>query len=143
MSERRGLVLDANILLRGVFGKRVRQLLEKYEDKARFYTPDVCFEDARRYIQVISNERGLDVDLGLSVLEQIGSIVEEVDPSLYEEYQSVARDRIGPRDPDDWPVVATALLLALPIWTEDQDFFGSGVGTWTSDRVELYLQEHS
>ena len=143
MSERRGLVLDANILLRGVFGQRVRQILEKYEDKARFYTPDVCFEDARRYIPVISNERGVDVDLGLSVLEQIGSIVEEVDRSLYEEYQSVARDRIGPRDPDDWPVVATALLLDFPIWTEDQDFFGSGVATWTSDRVELYLQEHS
>lgn len=141
MSERRGLVLDANILLRAVFGERVRQILEKYEDKARFYTPDLCFEDARRYIPDISNERGLDIDLGLSVLEQIGRIVKEVDRTLYEEYQSAARSRIGRRDPDDWPVVATALLLDLPIWTEDQDFFGTGVATWTSDRVELYLQE--
>jgi predicted nucleic acid-binding protein len=124
-------------------GQRVRQILEKYEDKARFYTPDICFEDARRYIPVISNERGLDVDLGLSVLEQIGSIVEEVDRSLYEEYQSAARERIAPRDPDDWPVVATALLLDLPIRTEDQDFFGSGVAIWTSDRIELYLQKRS
>jgi predicted nucleic acid-binding protein len=81
------------------------------------------------------------VDLGLSVLEQIGRIVEQVDRSLYEEYQNAARGRIELRDPDDWPVVATALLLDLPIWTEDQDFFGSGVATWTSDRVELYLQE--
>ena len=121
----------------------MRQILEKYEDKARFYTPDICFEDARRYIPVISNERGLDVDLGLSVLEQIGSIVEEVDRSLYEEYQSAAGERIAPRDPDDWPVVATALLLDLPIWTEDQDFFGSGVAIWTSDRIELYLQKRS
>ncbi len=93
MSERRGLVLDSNILLRAVFGKRVRQILEKYEDEARFYTPDVCFEDARRYIPVISNERGFDVDLGLSVLEQIGCIVEQVDRSLYEEYQDAAHGR--------------------------------------------------
>ncbi len=143
MSERRGLVLDANILLRAVFGQRVRQILEKYEDEARFYTPDVCFEDAGRYIPVISNERGFDVDLGLSVLEQIGRIVEQVDRSLYEEYQNAALGRIGRRDPDDWPVVAVALLLDLPIWTEDQDFFGSGVATWTSDRVELYLHEQS
>ncbi|MGA8150752.1 MAG: PIN domain-containing protein [Terriglobales bacterium] len=57
MSERRGLVLDANILLRAVFGQRMRQIVEKYEDEARFYTPDVCFEDARRYVPVISNER--------------------------------------------------------------------------------------
>ena len=143
MSERRGLVLDANILLRAVFGQRVRQILEKYEDKARFYTPDLCFEDARRYIPDISKKRGLDVDLGISVLEQIARIVEEVDRILYEEYQSAARSRIGRRDPDDWPVVATALLLDLPIWTEDQDFFGSGVAIWTSDRVELYLEEQS
>src|SRR5215472_11448878 len=131
MSNRKGLVLDANILLRAVFGQRVRQIIEKYEDEARFYTPDVCFEDARRYIPEISSERGFDVDLGLSVLEQFGRIVEQVDRSLYEEYQNEARGRIDARDPDDWPVVATALLLDLPIWTEDQDFFGSGVATWT------------
>jgi len=141
MSGRKGLVLDANILLRAVFGRRVREILETYEDEARFYTPDVCFEDAQRYIPVISTERGFDVDLGLSVLDQVGRVVEQVDRSLYEEYQNAAHGRIGLRDPDDWPVVATALLLDLPIWTEDQDFFGSGVATWTSDRVELYLQE--
>jgi predicted nucleic acid-binding protein len=141
MSERKGLVLDANILLRAVFGRRVLQILESYEDEARFYTPDICFEDAQRYIPVISNERGLDADLGMSVLDQLARIVEQVDRSLYEEYQSAARERISVRDPDDWPVVATALLLNLPIWTEDPDFFGSGVATWTSDRVELYLRE--
>jgi predicted nucleic acid-binding protein len=44
-------------------------------------------------------------------------------------------------DPDDWPIVAAALLLDLPIWTEDQDFFGSGIAIWTTDRVEIYLQQ--
>lgn len=141
MSERKGLVLDANILLRAVFGRRVRQILEAYEDEARFYTPDLCFQDAQRYIPVISNERGFDVDLGMSVLHQVGRVVEQVDRSLYEEHQSAARERISLRDPDDWPVVATALLFDLPIWTEDQDFFGSGVATWTTDRVELYLRD--
>ena len=91
MSQRNGLVLDANILLRAVFGRRVREILEKYEDEARFYTPDVCFEDAQRYIPVISKNRGFDVDLGLSVLDQVGRIVEQVDRSLYEEYQQTAR----------------------------------------------------
>jgi len=73
----------------------------------------VCFQDAELYIPVISNERGLDVDLGLSVLDQIGRVVEQVDRSLYEEHQSAARGRIALRDPDDWPVVATALLLVI------------------------------
>ncbi len=31
--------------------------------------------------------------------------------------------------------------LQCPIWTEDADFFGTGVATWTTDRVELLLHE--
>lgn len=138
---RKGLVLDANILLRAVFGQRVRQILEAYEDEARFYAPDACFADAERYIPDISERRRLDADLGLSLLGQIEGIVERVDRSLYEEYESTARGRVGTRDPEDWPVAAVALLLELPIWTEDQDFFGTGIATWTTDRVELYLRE--
>ena len=141
MSSRKGLILDANILWRSVFGKQVRQILQKYEDEGRFYTPDVCFRDAQKYIPVISRDRRFDAGLSLSILDQIGRVVERVDRSLYEEHEGIARGRIGSRDPEDWPVVATALLLDLPIWTEDQDFFGSGVATWTSDRVELYLRE--
>ena len=137
---RRGLVLDANILLCAVFGQRVRHVLETYENDARFYTPDVCFQDAQKYIPVISKDRRLDAALGLSVLEQLGRLVEQVDRSLYEESEDSARARIERRDADDWPVVAVALLLNLPIWTEDQDFFGSGIATWTTDRVELYLR---
>jgi predicted nucleic acid-binding protein len=141
MTARKGLVLDANILLRAVFGQRVRQILEAYEDQANFYAPDVCFQDARKYIPDLSTRRRFDVDLALSVLEQISLIVEPVDRSLYEDYQETASARVLPRDPDDWPVAAVALLLDLPIWTEDQDFFGSGIATWTTDRVELFLRE--
>jgi predicted nucleic acid-binding protein len=31
----------------------------------------------------------------------------------------VARERIDKRDEDDWPVLAGALALGCPIWTED------------------------
>jgi len=125
MSARGGLILDANILLRAIFGRRVQQLLQTYEDEARFYTPDVCFEDAQRYIPIVSKDRGFDSDLGFSVLRELSRVVKRVDRSLYEEYERSARERIASRDPDDWPVVAAALLLDLPIWTEDQDFLAA------------------
>ena len=44
------------------------------------------------------------------------------------------------RDEDDWPVLAAALSLSCAVWTEDADFFGTGVAQWTSDRVELFLK---
>jgi predicted nucleic acid-binding protein len=140
MTRRKGLVLDANILLRAVLGQRVSELLEAFEDTVTFYSPDVCFDDARKYIPDVSSRRRIDPLPGLAVLEEVSNIVESVDQSLYEDFETVARKRVTPRDPDDWPVVAVALLLDFPIWTEDQDFFGSGIATWTTDHVELYLR---
>src|SRR5580704_16571472 len=140
MTRRKGLVLDANILLRAVLGQRVRELLEAFEDTVAFYSPDVCFDDARKYIPDVSSRRRIDPLPGLAVLEEVSNIFESVDQSLYEDFETVALARVTPRDPDDWPVVAVALLLDFPIWTEDQDFFGSGIATWTTDHVELYLR---
>lgn len=140
MSARKGLVLDANILIRAVLGRRVRSLLETYEDSASFYAPDVCFDDAREYIPKVLGDRGDDPQIGLAVLQQIAALVQPVDQALYCDLRDLARGRVATRDVDDWPVAAVALMLNLPVWTEDRDFFGSGIATWTTDRVELYLQ---
>ncbi|MSV27230.1 MAG: hypothetical protein EXQ52_00555 [Bryobacterales bacterium] len=42
------------------------------------------------------------------------------------------RQRLALRDESDWPILAAALALRCPIWTEDTDFFGCGVATWTT-----------
>jgi predicted nucleic acid-binding protein len=140
MNGRKGLVLDANILIRAVFGQRVRQILADYESVASFCSPDLCFQDARKYIPNLSARRGFDPAVGLLVPEEIGRMVEPVDRSLYEDFENLARERVLTRDPDDWPIVAVALLLDFPIWTEDQDFFWRWCRYLTTDRVELYLR---
>ena len=53
--------------------------------------------------------------------------VQTVDPIEYATMKPAALARIGPRDPDDWPLLACALLLNCPVWAEDRDFFGTGV----------------
>jgi hypothetical protein len=68
MTRRKGLVLDTNILLRAVFGQRVRELLEAFEDAVSFYSPDVCFDDARKYIPDVSARRRIDPLPGLGGL---------------------------------------------------------------------------
>jgi len=140
MNARKGLVLDANILIRAVLGKRVRTILLAYEDTADFCTPDVCVAQARRYLPHLLGKRGLDPNLGLSALAQITLLVQPIERALYQDYELRARQRLRARHVQDWPVAALALALNLPIWTEDQDLFGSGIPTWTTDRVELYLK---
>ena len=96
----------------------------------------------RKYIPSVAAQRGIDAAPGIAILDQLSRIVEVVDRSLYEEYESSARERMLSRDVDDWPIVAASLLLKCPVWTEDQDFFGSGVSTWTTKTVELYLRDN-
>ena len=76
------------------------------------------------------------------MLEQLARVVEKVDSSLYKDYEALARVRISSRDSADWPVVATSLLFNCPVWTEDKDFFGSGVATWMTSMIELYLRNN-
>lgn len=64
-------------------------------------------------------------------------MVQRIEFDVYCEFEINARKRI--RDVRDWPVLATALALDCPVWTEDQDFFGSGVATWTTNTVMMYL----
>lgn len=140
MSAKRGLVLNANILVRAVFGKKVRRILESSNEDVLFCSPDHCFREARRNIPTISNRRGLDSDIASSNLDEVAQIIESVAASGYSAFRDPARQRIARRDPDDWPVVAVAFMLQLPIWTEDLDFFGIGIATWVSDRVEIYFR---
>jgi predicted nucleic acid-binding protein len=68
----------------------------------------------------------------------MGGLVDLVGADVYGEHEPVAKRRIGRRDPDDWPILACALALGYPIWTEDTDFFGCG-GALTSNSVEIFL----
>jgi predicted nucleic acid-binding protein len=65
--------------------------------------------------------------------------VTEVPEELYEGLREEALSRL-PRDPDDWQVVALALLLGADILTKDEDFFGCGVATWTVDTLISQLE---
>ena len=137
--EERKIVLDANILIRAVLGKKVRNTIEKYANSSLFFTPEVCFADARKYLPALFEKRNLPVGEAIEVLEKLTRIIAAVDANLYEIHEAEAKERIAVRDIDDWPIVAVSLMLDCPIWTEDSDFFGAGVATWTSDRVHLYL----
>ena len=75
----------------------------------------------------------------LLTLFALESIVRPLEFGIYAGLQQQALQRIAKRDADDWPVLACAMTIGCPVWTEDADFFGTGVATWTTDRVELYL----
>jgi predicted nucleic acid-binding protein len=135
------LVLDANILVRAVLGKRVRNILDRYHGRAKFFSPLVCFEEARKHLPAVLKKNKIDPSAVLEFLDHLPTLVEPVEAASYRGKEKTARSRIRSRDEDDWPVLALALSLNLPIWTEDQDLFGVGIATWTTDRIELYFED--
>ena len=119
----------------------MRSTIEKFASSTQFFAPDICFADARKYLPALFAKRNLRADEAIAVLEGLTSLISVMDANLYEIYEVEAKQRIAVRDIDDWPIVAVSLMLDCPIWTEDADFFGAGVPTWTSDLVHLYLSK--
>jgi predicted nucleic acid-binding protein len=136
------LILDANILIRAVLGRQVRQLLENYVGHGiRFFAPDVAYADAAKYLPPLLRKKGKsDVDLP-AALAYLQSLIQPILQDSYGPFEEEARLRLRGRDEEDWPVVAAALALSCAIWTEDTDFFGTGIAVWTSDRIEIFLKE--
>ncbi len=137
------LILDANILIRAVMGRRVRQLLETYSARGlHFYAPDEAYEDAEKYLPALLRKRGKPETDVVAAIQYIRTLVQTIQRDAYEYFEQEARERLRGRDEDDWPILAAALSLSCAIWTEDADFFGAGVAQWTTDRVEIFLRTH-
>ncbi|MBI5721265.1 MAG: PIN domain-containing protein [Burkholderiales bacterium] len=140
----RAIVLDANILVRAVLGTRVSDLLAAHAAQAMLLAPDIAFDEAREHLPEVLAKRGKSaeaIQAALAKLETLTRVIVPVPGESYMPFKDRALARIGPRDPEDWPVLACALAANCPIWTEDTDFFGAGVATWTTANVALFFAE--
>ncbi len=136
----KALVVNANILVRAVLGKRVREVIERYAGQASFFVPDVAYAEAEEHLPALVIKRGGDPAKALAFLRSLAGLVDLIGSEVYGEFETEARERLEQRDPEDWPTLASALAIGCPIWTEDTDFFGCGVATWTSSRVDMFLR---
>lgn len=133
----KALVLDANILVRASLGRRVLDILERYRDRAHFMTPASSYVEVREHLPEILVRRGLSPGDAAALIDdalgRLPALVASVPTVIFAHNESEARRRLTGRDEEDWPLVALAMVLGCPIWTEDQDLFGSGIATWTTD----------
>ena len=74
----KAIVLDANILIRAVLGKRVRELIIENLATVKFFAPDVAYEDARKYLPALMEKRDVKGVAAMTVLDALESIVRPV-----------------------------------------------------------------
>lgn len=100
-AETRIVFFDANTLIRAVLGQKVRNTLEQFANSAQFFTPDVCFENAKKYLPALFEKRNLSAGEALEVLKKLTCLIDAVDANLYGIYEIEAKQRIAVRDTND------------------------------------------
>lgn len=83
-----------------------------------------------RHIPRLAEQRRLDPALLFAALQAMP--IEWKPAADYDDRRQEAEDRIAARDPDDWPTVALALNLTLPVWSQDKDLTAAGLDVFTT-----------
>jgi len=139
------LVVDTSVLVGELLRASGRERLG--DDRLELFLPEEMWNKARvelpRRIAAFTRRRGLDRsigdDLSSECLDAVEANVVILDEGIYSALEDEARAR-SLRDPTDWPVVAGALALSADVWTNDNDFLGTGVATWTTETLKRWLE---
>ena len=138
------LVVDTSVLVGELLRRSGRERLG--DDRLELFLPERMWGEAQvelpRRITAFVRRRSLEVTVGDTLarlcLDAVEANVVILDEAIYAAAEAEARAR-SLRDPDDWPVVASAVALSAAIWTNDNDFLGTGVATWTTQTLQALL----
>jgi predicted nucleic acid-binding protein len=131
------VVADANVVLSALIGGRARLVIASQRGPKCVATQAVA-EEIARHLPRLATKRGLDQALLFAALQVMP--IEWKAAADYEDQRAHAEQRIAARDPDDWPTVALALKLDLPVWSQDKDLTDAGLQVFTTGDLLDALQ---
>ena len=147
------LVVDANMLLAAMRGKRTLNRLQRLQAaKVLLNVAMPMKEEVDKHLPRLIEKmlKGLganeeDLKTGLSRAWMLWQEYQETltifEETAYRNFEQMARRRV-PHDPDDWPCVALALALGASIFTDNVRHLGrSGIGVWDSSTVDVLIEE--
>jgi predicted nucleic acid-binding protein len=140
------LVADADVLVGELLRQRGQKLVT--HTHLELYVAEHAWSEAHHELQRRADARvrrgQLDQAVATALTERAWALAEAyvtvVPIEAYTFLEERARLRI-PRDPNDWPTVALALVLDAGIWTNDGDFLGCGCATWVTETLLAEIAE--
>ena len=126
------IAVDANALLSAVLGGRANLILQ-HPEVEEIFTAEETLDEVQEYALGLARKKRLREDVVLLTLATLPVTVME--RSIYASGIAEASRRIGQRDPDDIPILALALTLNVPLWSNDKDFKDVGVEWYTTERL--------
>ncbi len=129
------LVVDANPILSALIRGRARDVFLS-PAVGEFATTVKTLDEVLRYIPEVARKAKR---VGITEAELYTALatmpLRVYEPDLYEEQRAEAERRIAHRDPDDVEVLALALHLGCPLWSNDADFEEVGVEIYTTAQL--------
>jgi predicted nucleic acid-binding protein len=126
------IAADANALLSAVLGGRARLILQNPEVD-EVLTAEETLDEVQEYAPVLARKRRLYEDLVLLAVATLPVTV--IERKNYASGIAEASRRIGHRDPDDIPILALAITLKVPLWSNDKGLEDAGVEWYTTERL--------
>lgn len=123
------LVVDANPILSALLGGKAKRLFFE-SGITEFAVADTALEEVRRYLPTMAEKLGVSLDFLAYALALLPLTI--CSPTIYRRALKTARIQIAHRDPGDVEVLALALALKRPLWTNDKDFGATGIQTLTT-----------
>jgi predicted nucleic acid-binding protein len=126
------LAADANVLLSAVIGGRAKLVLN-HPQVEEIFTTQHTLAEVEEYTMVLAKSKRLPPDVLLLAVSALPVTV--VGRAQYARSMPGAFRRIGHRDSDDAELLALALQLNIPVWSNDKDFEGFRVELFTTERL--------
>ena len=127
------LIVDANVLVRMVVGERAPENARAAVSRGvELFTTVRQLDEASG---VLGGVFALPPDDILRELLEVADLMTVVDVESYGQLKGEAVARLRWKAEDDWPVLAAAIAFDGAIWSDDRDFFGTGVPVWSSNNI--------
>lgn len=128
------LIVDANVLLAAVLGQSLGLLEDIASRNVVLLVPLRMMVETQKIIGDKRRIPRLDASARLTLLAKLVTILE---PDDYEHKESRARERLSDAGQKDWPVLAAALAIDAPIWSNDKHLWGTGVAVWLTRNIKF------
>jgi predicted nucleic acid-binding protein len=141
------IVADASVLVGELLRQRGRDLV--LHPGVQLVVAEHQWNEAEhelsRRLSILETRGRITADRRSALEEAVQRLVDvqalQIIPrTVYGHLEEAALRRV-PRDANDWPTVALALVLDAGILTGDNDFLGCGCPTWTIETLLLELGE--
>jgi predicted nucleic acid-binding protein len=130
------LAADANVILSAVAGKAALRVFLK--EDIEIVTTRFNIDEVREYLDVIAEQYGISEEI---LESQLKLLPLKIYPRhSYEDLIQKDSKKLSGRDEDDIELLALAMKLKVPVWSNDRDFQHAGIEVFTTVKLLKILK---